>query len=97
MARKSKSAVTEFRGGEVLKTNKLYLSIREIGQCNEKGKSVFAAGYRGKIVAEPDRALMTLMVPLCQEIMNFVRYSDDKLAEEDLKLFKKWINTIKLN
>lgn len=94
---KKKAAVKEFRGGEVLKTNKLYISLREIGQCNEKGKSVLSLGYSGKFIAQPDKPLRTLMVPLIDEIMKFVHYSDDKLAEEDIKVFKEWVNSIKLN
>lgn len=94
---KKASPVKEFRGGEVLKTNKLYVGIREIGQCNEKGKSVFSLGYKGKIIAQPDRPLQTLMIPLTQEIMKFMQYSDDELANEDIKVFKEWVNSIKLN
>jgi len=88
---------TVFRGGEVLKTNRLFIGLREIGQCNEKGKSVLSVGYRGKFIAQPDKPLQTLMMPLMEEIMNFMRYSDDKLAEKDIKAFKEWVNSIKLN
>ena len=83
--------------GEILKTNRLYIALREIGQCNEKGKSVFAAGYSGKIIAHADKPLQTLMMPLCQEIMKFMQYSDDNLAVEDIKAFKEWVNSIKLS
>jgi len=86
--------VTEFRDGEILKTNKLYIALREIGQCNEKGKSVMSVGYRGKFIAQPDKPLQTLMMPLLNEIMKFMRYSDDKLAEEDIKVFKEWVDSI---
>jgi hypothetical protein len=95
--KKKQPGVTEFRGGEVLKTNKLYIALREIGQCNEKGKSVLSCGYSGKFIAHPDKPLQTLMVPLINEIMKFLGYSDDKLAEEDIKVFKEWVNSIKLN
>jgi hypothetical protein len=89
--------VKEFRDGEILKTNRLYIGLREVGQCNEKGKSVMSVGYRGKFIAKPDKPLQTLMMPLMDEIMKFMRYSDDKLAEEDIKAFKDWVNSIKLS
>lgn len=96
MPKAKKAPVKEFRGGEVLKTNKLYIAIREIGQCNEKGKSVFSCGYSGKFIAQPDKPLRTLMMPLIDEIMKFMRYSDDKFADEDIKVFKEWVNSIEL-
>lgn len=95
MPQTKKSPVKEVRGGKVLRTNKLYVAIREIGQCNEKGKSVFACGYKGKIIAKPDKPLQTLVMPLVNEILKFMQYSDDTIAEEDLKVFKEWVNTIK--
>lgn len=94
---KKKAATVEFRDEEILKTNRLYIGLREVGQCNEKGKSVMSVGYRGKFIAHPDKPLQTLMMPLMEEIMKFMRYSDDKMAEEDLKEFKEWVDSIKLN
>lgn len=94
---KKKAKTVEFRDGEILKTNTLYLCLREIGQCNEKGKSVMAVGYSGKFIAQPDKPLQSLMMPLMNEIMKFMRYSDDKLADEDIKKFKEWVDSIKLN
>lgn len=99
MAKKKPAAkgdTKEFRGGPILRTNRLYIAIREIGQCNDNGKSVLGMGYKGKIIATPDKPLQTLMVPLINEIMQVMDYSNDKLAEEDLKAFKEWVNGIHL-
>jgi hypothetical protein len=92
-----KKKTKEFRDGEVLQTNRLYLALKAIGQCDDKGRSLLSVGYKGKFIAEPDMPLQTLLMPLIEEIMRFLIYTDDKSALRDLKKFKEWVDSIKLN
>jgi hypothetical protein len=97
MAKKpsSKKAETkEIPGSPVKRTNRMYVSLKGIGECDEKGRSVFSLGYSGKTISEPDAPLSSMMVPLLREVMLMAQYSDLAAAKKDLATFKKWVKGI---
>ena len=75
----------------IVQTNKLYVSLREIGHCNEKGRSVMSMGYSGKVIAVPDKPLSSLMASLVKEISSFARWSSNEAATSDLAAFKEYV------
>ena len=89
---RAKHETKEIEGGEIKRTNRMYVALREIGQCNEKGRSVLALGYKGKFIAEPERPFETLVIPLLDEILNFVNYTDREAGAADLETLKTYIN-----
>lgn len=82
-------------GKEVRKTNRLYMSIRQIGTCDEKGKSVFSIGYGGKIIVPPDRGL-GLLILLAEELTGLLSYSSTEAAKKDLEFLKKYVNQLEV-
>lgn len=99
MVKKSKSGLSDDNkivpvvetGKEVMKTNRLYLSIKAIGTLNEKGKSILSMGYTGKIAPPPDRGL-EILIQLMEELKPFISYSSIEAAKKDLKSFKDYVN-----
>ena len=87
--------VKEDRSGDVLRTNRMYISLKAIGEINEKGKSIFSIGYSGKNIAEPDRPLSTAVFSLVAHVANMAKYTSQEEAEADLKEFKKLVKSIK--
>lgn len=80
---------------EIKRTNRLYLAIKAIGQCDEKEKSVLALGYSGKLIAAPDKP-MTIIIRLMEEMMPVMDYSTKEAATADLKRFKEYVDSIQL-
>lgn len=81
---------------EVKKTNQLFIQIKQIGNCDEKGRSVLSVGYNGKFIAAPDKPLCTLVYPIIEEMFGFIKYSNNENAKKDVKAFKELINEINL-
>jgi hypothetical protein len=84
----------EIPGTPVKRTNCMYISLKAIGECDDKGKSVFSLGYSGKTISKPDAPLSSMMVPLLREVMLMAQYSDLAAAKKDLAAFKKWAKGI---
>lgn len=80
--------------GPVLRSNRLYISLREIGEVNEKGKSVFAIGYKGKTIAQPDRPLSTAVFSLIAHVANMAKYTTVEDRDADLKELKRLVKSI---
>jgi hypothetical protein len=89
------SETIEIPGTEIKQTNRLYMAIREIGQCDGRGRSVLSLGYRGKIIAQPDRPLATMVWPLINELLQYVNYSGDDAALKDINQFKEIIASLR--
>lgn len=81
---------------EIKRTNRLYLAVREIGQCNDKDKSVLALGYSGKIIAKPDQPF-GIMIALLEEMLPVMDYSTPEAAAADIERFKKYVNSLEAN
>lgn len=86
----------EIPGTEIKQTNRLYVAIREIGHCNDKGRSVMSVGLKGKTIAEPNKPLSTVGIALLDMVMELARYTDDEAAKEDIALLKEWVDGIEL-
>lgn len=81
---------------EIKRTNRLYLQLAAIGHCDEKGKSVLALGYKGKIIAKPDRPL-GIVQAILEEMLPVADYSSREAAEKDIAALKEYINGLRLN
>ena len=88
MKRKAK----EFKGGVIVKTNQMYLTVHAIGMLNDKGKSVMSVGYN-RVTSPPDRPLV-IAAWLLKEIVSMARYSSRKAATSDLTNFKQYVATL---
>jgi hypothetical protein len=79
---------------EIKRTNRLYVQLAAIGQCDERDKSVLALGYRGKIIAKPDRPLGIIQA-IMQEMLPVMDYSSREAAEKDIAELKEYINGLR--
>lgn len=73
-------------------TNRLFISVKQIGQCDERGRAVFAAGYSGKMIAQPERPIRTLILPLMQRMLEMSRYTDRAEFDADLAALRKFVD-----
>lgn len=82
-------------GHEISRTNQMFIEIRRVGEVNDKGKVRFARGYKGKIIAPPDRPL-ALFAKLIEEfVFRGFPYSSAEALREDVEKFQKWANAFK--
>lgn len=79
-----------------MQTNRMYVQLRTIGQCDAKGKSILAMNFSGKTIAEPDKPLTTLVMPLLREIATYARWSSREAAEADLAQLKEYVAGLKV-
>lgn len=90
-------SVVEFDGGDIRRTNRFFISLRSYGQCDEKGKTVLGVGCSAaKLMAEPDKPL-ALFAMLLDELSPGMRYSSKEAAEQDLKRFQEYVNTLRVD
>ncbi len=76
--------------GEIKRTNRLFVSLRSMGQCDENGKAVLKIDYGSeKFMASPDKPLM-LLAALTESCFRLMRYSSEAAAEDDIVKFKAW-------
>ncbi len=75
----------------VVRSNRFFLSLKAIGEVDEKGKTILSLGYKGKIIATPDRPLSTAVAKLILHVAEMVQYSDEGQRDADLKALKKFV------
>lgn len=72
-----------------------YIVISQIGELNEKGKSVMSIGYHGKRVASKEKPLSSLIIPLIKELQEgFIVYRSVEHGKGDLDLLKEFVNDL---
>ena len=95
MAKKKPATTKKIEGTEIVRTNRMFISLKTIGEMDAKGKTVFSLGYSGKTVAEPERPLSTAVAKLVLHIANMAKYSTQEDMEADLKEFQAIVADIK--
>lgn len=81
------------KGEEVLRSNRMFINIQKLGCCDAKGKSVLDVGY-GRMFAEVDKPLMSLVAVLVYETFQFAEWSTVEARDADLAQFKKFVEGI---
>jgi hypothetical protein len=70
---------------------RLYLDLKGIGVCSEKGRAGAGIGYRGRMKAEPDRPIRSLILPLLDDVLPFLRYSSPAECDAEIAALKEWV------
>lgn len=84
----SKTKRTE-GNGPIARTNRFFIQMKAYGHCDDKGRTVMGVGMSGKkIIAKPDRPLMTLVFPLVDMLTQAIDWSDPEAAKKDLADFQ---------
>lgn len=83
--------MTASEGREKKPHGYFFINLKEIGECDERHRTIRAIGYGGKAVAKADRPLMAI-ASLINEAMPFLRYSSEEAMREDLERFRKFVN-----
>jgi hypothetical protein len=81
-------------GGEISRTNRLFIEVRRIGEVDAKGKVKFALGFKGKRIAPPDRPLMFFACMIEERVLGSFSYSSQEAMDKDIEQFKRWANSI---
>jgi ribosomal protein L37AE/L43A len=96
--KKCKKAMKEVKvvdtSTEIKRTNRMYLRLAAVGQCDAQGKTVLELGFRGKIIAPPD-APLTLLQNVVNEMLSLIDYSSKEAAEADIAALKEFVNGLK--
>ena len=63
--------------------HRIYAMITETGICDAKGRKSCTSGWRGKVIAKPDRPVSTLVQAIMERIHTWVGWSGGDAANED--------------
>jgi hypothetical protein len=80
----------------IVRGRRVYVEIKSIGECNDKGKSVLSFGFKGKVIAEPDRTLAMLVIPFIGEMLRLARYSDGEAAKADMGALRSYLDGLEI-
>lgn len=67
-------------------TNQLFIRITQLGMCDENERGVFVRKWNGdglKIVAKPNKPLLTMLLPLISSAMELAKYETVEQLRED--------------
>lgn len=79
-------------GGLIARSNRMFFQISRVGEIDNKGKTVFSIGFKGKRVAEPDRPLACMMGFIHNCIVTAFTYSSPEEGEKDIAILKAYVN-----
>lgn len=72
-----------------------FVSVRSIGRRDTDGIDIVSiTKYTGEQLAEENRPLQTMVMPILDHIMRDLRYTDRSKIAEDMKVFKAWVANI---
>lgn len=74
-------------------TNQLFIRITQIGMCDENERGVFVRKWSGaglKIVAKPNKPLLTMLLPLISSAMELAKYETVEQLREDTAALLKY-------
>lgn len=79
--------------GAMRRTNRFFVQVKGYGHCDDKGRTVMGIELStGKLIATPDKPLMSLIAPLLGEFMKCIDYSSPEAAAKDVAAFKNSIS-----
>lgn len=78
----------------ILRGDRMFVRLAEIGDCNSDGKTIFGLRFKGKAVGEPDRPLGTLAVGFIAQLIDLARYSSPDAANADLAELKAYVESL---
>jgi hypothetical protein len=87
---------TKVGGDFVMVSNRLFIKLHSIGMCDGDGRTVFASHFKGKIVADADRPIRTLLLPVMQEVLDYAKYTDRAEFDADLAALKRYVDGLYL-
>lgn len=91
----SKTQTVEYQSSPIARTNRMFINISALGECDSKGKLVFSKSFK-RIVAAPDRPLMMFAGLLDNAVIPSFSYSSKDAAVKDLQQFKEWVAGLKV-
>lgn len=73
----------------ILRTNRFFVKLTDYGTCDDRGCVVMGVGLSNKTqIVQPDRPLMTLLLPLLEMLTEGFTYSTHEAAVIDCEKFK---------
>lgn len=95
----SEAAATEVmttRSG-IMRTNRAFVVLSKIGECDEKGKAIFSRSFKHKVIAEPNAPFATMLLPIIHVILDHCHWTDAAAAEADMAALKKYVEKLHVN
>ena len=71
------------RSGPILRGRRMFVELKAIGEVDDRDRAVLSMGFKGKLIAEPDRP-MDLVIGLLGEVSRMARYSGRAALVADL-------------
>ena len=82
----------------IMRTNRMFITLNAIGECDAKGRAVFSRGYKNKkIIAEPGRPIATLILPLMAFLLESAIYQNGDDPHADLEKLKRYVASLQCN
>jgi hypothetical protein len=75
--------------------SRLYITIGQIGHCDERGKARGYVGYKGKIIARPDEPLFSIVGAVVAELLPFLDHPSVEAANADRDKLIQYLQTLK--
>jgi hypothetical protein len=79
-------------GGRIARSNRFFFSLGQVGEVDEKGKTIFAMTFKGKRVADPDRPLALIVGFIHNCIVTKFAYSSPEECAKDIAILKEYVN-----
>lgn len=79
----------------IMRGTRPYICIRQFGEVDENGRSVFSVGYSGKIIGKPDKPFSSLACAMVAFVSEHSQPGGDD-PEADLQAFKDWVANLRL-
>lgn len=78
----------------IARSNVMYITLKEVGELDAKGKRCFAAGYTGKMIAKANKPVSTLIVPVLSLLLEHAALGTAENAERELESLKKYVASL---
>lgn len=94
MATAKKAKTLRDVDGPILRGNRLFVKVKEIGELGDNDRAVVSYGYGDRLKAPLDKPLI-LAQWFIREILPMCHYSDDSARDADLASLQGYVNAIK--
>lgn len=80
----------------IMRGDRMFIHLKSIGEVNAAGKEIMSFGFKGKLIAEPDKPIQMLVIPLLEEIVSITRYTNDEKMAEDLGFLVRYVGSLEV-
>jgi hypothetical protein len=88
------SAETIETGSPVVRGSVPFITVKEIGELGDKDKAVFKESGFDRIVAQEERPLASLAIPVMHMLLPLIHHKDQSQFDEDMATLKLYLSRL---